>query len=120
MCSSPLTTLVASASLAPPPQHLSCSGELQKLTCPPLTSAEQRGNHTFNLEFGSGLPISAVAAILPGVLTVQILNDQCVDLPLLLDAELLVRADHRGAFLPLHWDVRPGYLTGQVSRATLL
>lgn len=85
-----------------------------------LASAEQRENHTFNFQPGRGLPISRVAAVFSRVLTVQIVNDQRVHVPLPLDAALLAGVDHRRAFLPLHRDVRLGHLTTQVSRAALL
>ena len=51
---------------------------------------------------------------------IQIMNDQRVHIPLLLDAALLAGADHGRAFLPLHRHIRLGHLTGEVSRATLL
>lgn len=87
---------------------------------PPLTTAGQRGNHTFNLESGRGLASSRVAAVLPGIGVVQVANDQRVHLPLVLDAALVAGADHGRALLPLHGGVRLGHLAGQVGSATLL
>lgn len=61
-----------------------------------------------------------MAAVLPGVGTVQVVDDQRVHLPLLLDAALVAGVDHRRALLPLHGDIRLGHLAGQVGSATLL
>lgn len=61
-----------------------------------------------------------MAAVFSRVLTVQIVNDQRVHVPLPLDAALLAGVDHRRAFLPLHGDVRLGHLAAQLSRAALL